>query len=367
MTTRLAPVTDGPLKGRGTARNPAGRFEAVARVAVDDGWDGLADRAEALAEDGIATEVREEASKSAITRNTSPDVPFDRSVNPYRGCEHGCIYCFARPSFAFYGLSPGLDFETKLTARTDIAAVLERELAAPRYRPAPLALGANTDPYQPVERRLRITRAVVEVLARTRHPFGIITKGGLVTRDIDLLAPAAADDTAHVAVSITTLDPDLARRMEPRAAGPTQRLRAVAALADAGVPVTVLASPMIPGLNDHELEAILAAAREAGATRANTILVRLPNELASLFEDWLHTHAPDRAKRVLSRIRQARGGKLNDARFGTRLRGDDAHARLLRHRFEKACARLGLEGRRWDMRTDLFRPPTPRGGQYALL
>lgn len=347
----------GSIKGRGTARNPVGRFEGHRRALTDDGWHTLNLLAEEEVENGWPTEVRFETSKSAITRNSSPDVPFDRSINPYRGCEHGCIYCFARPTHAYYGLSPGLDFETKLTARNNLPELLERELSAVNYKPAPLALGANTDPYQPIERQLELTRGVVVVLTRTRHPFGIVTKSALVTRDIDLLTPAAADGAAHVSISLTTLDRDLARKLEPRAASPHRRLQAIEALAKAGIPVAVLASPMIPGLNDHELEAILTAGRDAGATDANTILVRLPLEISDLFQDWLRAHHPLKADRVMNLIRGCRDGKDYRSNFGTRMRGTGGYADLLMTRFKKARKRLGLNQDRWEVVGDHFQSP----------
>ncbi len=356
-----------PARGRAAVSNRAGRFEPHGRDPFDDGWGGL----EALADRKVETTVTWEQPKAAINDVRSPDVPFERSLNPYRGCEHGCIYCFARPTHAFHGLSPGLDFETKLIAKRNLAQLLRRELAGRRYTPRPIALGANTDPYQPVERTLGITRSVLEVLAETGHPFGIITKSAAVTRDIDLIAPVARQAAAHVSVSVTTLDPRLARAMEPRAANPTRRLAAIRALADAGIPVAVLASPMIPGLNDHELEAILAAGRDAGATMANTILVRLPLEIAPLFQEWLHQVAPGRADRVMSLIRQCRGGDVYDSRWGIRMRGVGPYADMLSARFRAACRRLGFGKRGWDLAVDQFRSPrhqdASKSAQLALL
>jgi DNA repair photolyase len=312
------------------------------------------------------TELFVDAAKSVITFNRSPDVPFDRSINPYRGCEHGCIYCYARPSHAFFDLSPGLDFETKIGCKPDAAALLRRELAHPDYRCAPIALGANTDAWQPVERRLAITRAILEVLAETRHPVTIVTKSALLERDLDLLAQMARDDLVQVLFSVTTLDDALARCMEPRAARPARRLAAMAQLAAAGVPVGVLFAPLIPALNDHEMEAVLAAAREAGAESAGYVLLRLPHELAQLFTDWLERHYPERAGHVLSLLAQLRGGRTNDPRFGHRMRGDGVFADLYRQRMQRACERLGLNRTRRELDTTRFRPPAQPGAQLAL-
>lgn len=341
------------FKGRGTAQNPAGRFEAFATSAFDDGWDSIADDAERKP----VTEIICDQSRSIITKNDSPDVPFDRSINPYKGCEHGCIYCFARPTHAYLGMSPGLDFETKIVCKPRAAELLRETLARRGYVAQPLALGANTDPYQPLERKQRITRGVLEVLHEHHHPVGIVTKSDLVLRDRDLLAPMAARRLAQVFVSITTLDPELARRMEPRAASPHRRLRAIEGLNAAGIPVGVLASPMIPGLNDHELDLILCAAAKAGARSAGTILVRLPHELKDLFSDWLEVHYPDRKKRVLALIRECRGGALNDAQFGSRMRGSGPYADMLGRRFEAARTRYGLAGRRYHLDCSAFVPP----------
>lgn len=346
-----------PRKGRGAASDPGVRFERLRHEAVDDGW-GTAE--ERLAEPGPATEVLIDRSRGIIARNDSPDIPFDRSINPYQGCEHGCVYCYARPSHAFWGLSPGLDFETRIVAKPDAAGLLRRELARPSYACAPISLGANTDPYQPVERRLRITRAVLEVLAETRHPVGIVTKSDLVLRDLDLLASMARDGLARVDISLTTLDRDLARRLEPRASAPHRRLAAMRTLAAAGVPVGVMAAPVIPALNDHEIEMVLGEAAAAGALGAGYVLLRLPLEVAELFTAWLHEHRPARAARVLSLLRQCRGGRLNDAAFGSRMQGGGPYARLIAQRFAQACRRFGLDrGRMTPQRTDLFRPPRP--------
>lgn len=352
----------GVRRGRGATLNPAGRFEPAERAPFDDGWGSL----EALAgEPAPATEVRADAARTVITRNQSPDIGFDRSINPYRGCEHGCIYCYARPSHAYLGLSAGLDFETRIFAKHDAARLLRAELARPGYRPAPIALGTNTDPYQPVERRLAITRAVLEVLLETRHPFTITTKGAGILRDLDLLAAAAERGLVRVDVSVTTLEPTLARRMEPRAAAPWRRLEVIRALRAAGVPVGANLSPVVPGLNDHEIEQVAAAVAEAGAGWLNAILLRLPYEVKELFSAWLAAHYPERAARVLSLLRQCRAGRLNDPRFGHRMRGSGPLADLIAARFARARRRHGLD-RPPELRCDLFRPPAA-DGQLRLL
>ncbi|MGE7993117.1 PA0069 family radical SAM protein [Pseudomonas sp. NPDC089554] len=331
-------MTPTSLRGRGTASNPHNRFAPSRSVVEDDGW-----HQEVPPTQG--TEVRVELAKTIISRNTSPDLPFDRAINPYRGCEHGCIYCYARPSHAYWDLSPGLDFETKLIAKTNAAEVLEQQLSKPGYQCAPINLGSNTDPYQPIEREQRLTRRVLEVLLRYRHPVTIVTKGSLVLRDLDLLSELASQRLARVMISLTTLDDELKRTLEPRAAAPKARLRAIRVLREAGVPVGVLCSPMIPMVNDHELERLLEAAKEAGAQSAAYMLLRLPLEVAPLFEQWLHDHHPQRAAHVLSLIRQSRGGELYDSRFGARMRGEGVFADLLAQRFAKAMRRLGFEGR----------------------
>lgn len=328
-----------PIHGRGATGNPDNRYAAHVREAFDDGWGGLDAEPAPL-----RTELFVDSSRSVITYNDSPDVPFDRSINPYRGCEHGCVYCFARPSHAWLGLSPGLDFESRLFHKPDAPALLRRELARPGYRCAPLALGSNTDAYQPVERKLGLTRALVEVLAEHGHPFSLVTKSALVERDIDLLAPLAAASLVQVAISVTTLDRGLARVMEPRAAAPERRLASIRRLSDAGVPVTVLMAPLIPFLNDHELEAVLAAARAAGAVAAGYVLLRLPHEVKDLFQDWLVAHFPLKAERVLGRLRDCRGGRDYDGRFGSRMRGEGEYADLLRRRFQLAHRRLAFPG-----------------------
>lgn len=350
-----------PLQGRGSRLNPDTRFADWQRAAFDDGWDAAGD-----APVPRPTVLMVDTARSVICRNTSPDVPFSQSINPYKGCEHGCSYCFARPGHAYLGLSPGLDFETHIAWKPDAAAVLRRELAAPGYRCAPIALGINTDGWQPLERRLGLSRQLLHVLAETRHPVSIVTKSALIERDADLLADLARDDLVQVMFSITTLDPDLARRMEPRAASPARRLAAMDCLRRAGVPVGVLCAPLIPALNDHELEGVLAAAKGAGAETAGYVLLRLPRELQALFTDWLQAHFPDRAAHVLSLLRQLRGGKLNDPRFGHRMRGQGVLADLYSQRLARARQRLGLDRPRRTLNTGAFRPPAPDGAQLRL-
>ncbi|MGF1625364.1 MAG: PA0069 family radical SAM protein [Alphaproteobacteria bacterium] len=343
-----------PRKGRGAVSNRDGRFEVLRSEPADDGWPAWDD---GLVPEALRTTVTPDRAKTVITRNTSPDISFDRSINPYRGCEHGCVYCFARPTHAYLGLSPGLDFETRLFAKQDIAETLRRELSRPRYRCAVIALGVNTDAYQPVERRLRRTRAVLEVLSAFNHPVGLITKSHAVLRDLDLLAPMAAANLASVAVSLTTLDPELARRMEPRAPSPANRLRAIRALAEAGVPVTVMAAPMIPSVNDIELERILEAARDHGATSAGYVLLRVPLEIEGLVAEWLEAHRPGQARRVFALLRQAHQGKAYRSEFGTRMRGSGPYADMLGRRFTLATRKLGLNRRQWALDTTQFRVP----------
>ncbi len=347
-------------RGRGAVSNESGRFETHRREIVDDGWDSAADLPP------LPVEVMREAAKSIIARNRSPDLPFDRSINPYRGCEHGCIYCFARPSHAYLGLSPGLDFETKLTVKTNATALLRKTLDKPGYVPAPIVLGANTDPYQPIERDHGITREIVEVLLAYRHPFSITTKSALVTRDLDLLGEAAALGIVRVAMSVTTLDHRLSRAMEPRCSAPHARFRAIQTLAEAGVPVMAMTAPMIPALNDHEMEALLQTARDAGATSAAYVALRLPREIASLFREWLEEHYPNRAGRILGHIRTMHGGKDYDAEWGKRMTGIGPYAQLMAMRFKTATARLGLRNLRMEQRCDLFRPPPRPGDQLDL-
>jgi DNA repair photolyase len=352
-----------PRKGRGAVTNISGRYEALERVRVDDGWPGLEEERDPWLE----TTVLPDASRSIIAHNESPDVPFDRSINPYRGCEHGCVYCFARPTHAWLGLSAGLDFETKIFAKHEAAKLLEAAFAKASYQPDVIALGTSTDPYQPIERELRITRQVLEVMARCRHPVAIVTKSNLVLRDLDILAPMAERRLVKVMVSVTTLDRELARRLEPRAPTPALRLEAIRRLSQAGVPTGVLAAPMIPALNDSEMEAILAAAAEAGADTAGYVLLRLPLEIKGLFEEWLETHVPDRKARILKLIRETRGGRLYDPTFGRRMKGQGLYADLLNQRFRLACKRRGLDRRDWAFDLNLFRRPAADPNQLPLL
>lgn len=354
-----------PLSGRGATANPDPlRTGALLREADGD-W--LDDR------DGIdgappplRTTVTVETPRTIITRNTSPDISFDRSINAYRGCEHGCVYCYARPTHAFHDLSPGLDFETSLFAKPDAAKLLRAELAKSGYRAAPLAIGTNTDPYQPIERDWRITREVIEVMAEAKHPLLITTKSDRILRDTDLLAAMARDNLVHVAISVTTLDAKTARTLEPRASAPAKRLAAIRKLNEAGVPTQVNISPVIPAITDHEIEAIMAAAANAKAVRASYILLRLPHEVAPLFRAWLDTHYPDRAAKVMHIVQGMRGGRDNDPEFGSRMRGTGVWADLIRTRFKKAAAKHGLDRRATDLRCDLFERPEV-GGQLRLL
>ncbi|WP_112309645.1 PA0069 family radical SAM protein [Pseudogemmobacter bohemicus] len=347
-------------RARGAGQNETGRYEPHRREAVDDGWD--LPEEDAL----LRTEISLEPAKSALSRNNSPDLPFDRSVNPWRGCEHGCIYCFARPTHAYLNLSPGLDFETKLFAKPGIGQQLDRELRAKSYKVAPIALGTNSDPWQPAEVRYRVTREVVEVLAAFQHPLAITTRGTLIERDIDLLAPMAALGIARVGISITTLDQGLARRMEPRAPAPARRLQIIRRLSEAGIPVRLMLAPVIPGLTDHEIEPLLEAAQEAGATSASWISLRLPQEVAGLFRDWLERAEPGRATKVMNRVREMQGGKDYDATFGKRMRGEGLWSRLIADRFRRASAKLGLDQPQPALRCDLFRVPFARGDQLGL-
>src|SRR5215475_2354442 len=358
------PVLPKTRKGRGAASNDSGRFETERRTSFDDGWD-TADEEPAP----LTTTLTVDKTRTIIARNDSPDIGFDRSINPYRGCEHGCIYCFARPTHAYLGLSPGLDFETKLLMKPDAARLLEQELRRPGYEPAPIAMGTNTDPYQPIEREHRITRGILEVLRDFNHPVGIVTKSALIQRDIDILAPMAEKRLAHAFVSISTLDRDLARKMDPRAPTPPRRLETIRALAGAGIPVGVMSAPMIPALNDQEMERVLEAAVEAGATAASYTVLRLPLEIKDLFTEWLEAHAPGRAQHVLELIRGVRGGELYDSAWGKRMRGEGPYAELLRRRFQLARKRLGLDAykARWDLDLTLFKPPPKAGDQLTLL
>lgn len=336
----LGPRPPAARKGRGAVSNLQGRYEVNGREAFDDGWehDDEAPR--------YKTVVTDEYAKSILSRNTSPDIPFNVSLNPYRGCEHGCIYCFARPTHSYLGLSPGLDFESRLFAKVNAADLLRRELARPGYVPEHIAIGVNTDAYQPCERERRLTRQVLEVLHECQHPAGLITKSSLIERDIDLLAPMAAKDLACAAITLTTLDPEIARTLEPRAAAPARRLRTIRTLAQAGIPVSVSVAPIIPFVTEPEIEKILEAARDAGATGAHYVVLRLPHEVNPLFQEWLQAHFPERAQRVMNRVRDMRGGKDYDSDFAKRMHGEGVWADLIRQRFQKAVDRLGMTGLR---------------------
>ncbi len=344
------------MKGRGAASNTPSRFLSSRSVSESDGWE----RAEDAQPAGVATELGPDLTRRLITRNQSPDIPFDRSINPYKGCEHGCIYCFARPTHAYLDLSPGIDFETRIFYKTNVRETLTAELARPGYRCRPIAMGTNTDPYQPAEKIRRVTRTVLEVLLEHDHPVSIVTKGQLILRDLDLLGELARRGLVSVAVSLTTLDNELKARLEPRAAGPAARLRVLRELSSAGVPTGVMVAPVIPFLNDHEIEAMVQAAAEAGARSANYILLRLPLEVKDLFEEWLNVHYPLRAERVMNAIRASRGGKAYDAAWGRRMRGDGVFADLIARRFQGAARKHGLlreQRGQNELRTDLFRPP----------
>ena len=355
-------LPDTPRKGRGAVSNRTGRFEAFEHVAVDDGWPG-----DGEAPPPLRTHLCIDTARKVVTYNKSPDIPFDRSVNPYRGCEHGCVYCFARPTHAFYGLSPGLDFESRLFFKPNAAELLKRELRDPKYRVEPIAIGTNTDPYQPIDREKEITRRILEVLRDFGHPVTIVTKSALVLRDLDILAPMAARGLATVAISITTLDRRLARIMEPRAPTPPKRLAAMKTLSTAGVPTKLLAAPMIPAINDMEMERLYEAAADAGAWGAGYILLRLPLEIGDLFEEWLAAHFPARAKHVMSLIRQCRDGAAYRAEWGKRMTGAGDYANILRKRHKLAIRRFGLEGRGPDLDAGLFEPPPAPGDQLSLL
>ena len=360
----------GARKGRGAITNPAIRFDRHNTVAFDDGWDTMEDEAAELPP--LATTLIRDSSRTALAWNKSPDIGFDRSINPYRGCEHGCVYCFARPTHAYLGFSPGLDFETKLLFKPQIAELLEAALRKPGYTAAPVALGSNTDPYQPVERTLKLTRAVLEVLEQFNHPVAVVTKSAGVLRDIDILSRMAARGLARVCLSVTTLDAKLARILEPRASTPERRLDAIARLSEAGIPVAVLAAPMIPAVNDMELERILERAASQGADRAGYVLLRLPLELGEIFEAWLHQHMPERAAKVMALVRQTRGGEIYDSRFGQRQTGSGPYAEMLARRFQVATRRLGLDRRQQGhtgpegLRADLFAVP-PKPGEAVQL
>jgi len=361
MTVVSSPNVAPPRRrGRGATLNRSGRFEREIREDFDDGWGALEDLP------AFSAQIAHERPKTLITRNDSPDVGFERSINPYRGCEHGCVYCFARPTHAYLGLSPGLDFETRLTVKDGAADLLRRELSAPGYQPKAVAIGANTDPYQPIERRFRAMRDILQVLADANHPVAIVTKSAHVLRDLDLLRAMAAKGLVKVALSITTLDRKLARAMEPRASTPERRLEAITKLADAGVPTAVMVAPIIPGVTDPEMETILTRAQAAGASEAGYILLRLPQETQDIFAAWLLENFPDKYRKVMALLRSTREGKLYDSSWGKRMTGTGPYAWTLGRRFELACGRLGLGARKVKLRADLFSPPQASGVQLSL-
>jgi DNA repair photolyase len=347
-------------RGRGTVSNASGRYEPIARIAFDDGWRSIEELPP------FKTTVTEDSTRKIIARNESPDISFDRSINPYRGCEHGCVYCFARPTHAYLGLSPGLDFESKLFAKPNAAALLERELSAKNYEPRTMAIGTNTDPYQPIERQYKIMRGILEVLERAGHPVGIVTKSSLVLRDLDILSRMAERNLIKVALSVTTLDAQLARKMEPRAATPTRRLEALRQLSAAGIPTTVMVAPIIPVVNDHEIERILDAASIAGVKEAGYVLLRLPLEIRDLFKEWLTEHFPDKVNHVFKLIRDMRGGKDYDSTWGTRMKGTGPYAWMIGRRFEVACEQLGLNIEKRTLTTEHFQPPVKGAEQLNL-
>jgi DNA repair photolyase len=347
-------------RGRGTLSNASGRYEAVARIAFDDGWQSLDELPP------FKTEVQNDATRKIITRNESPDISFDRSINPYRGCEHGCVYCFARPTHAYLGLSAGLDFESRLFAKPDAPALLERELAAPSYTPRTIAIGTNTDPYQPIEKKYEIMRGILQVLERAGHPVGIVTKSALVTRDIDILSRMAERNLVKVALSVTTLDPKLARTMEPRAATPGKRLEALRQLSEAGIPTTAMVAPIIPAINDADIERILDAAAMAGVQGAGYVLLRLPLEVRDLFKEWLMANYPDRFRHVMKLVRDMRGGKDYDSSWGQRMTGGGPYAWMIGRRFEAHCAKLGLNTERRRLTTEHFQKPVKGSEQLSL-
>jgi len=347
-------------RGRGAQSNASGRYEPLARVAFDDGWQSLEDLPP------FKTTVQVDATRKIITRNDSPDIGFDRSINPYRGCEHGCVYCFARPTHAYLGLSPGLDFESKLFVKPDAAELLERELSSPNYQAKVIAIGTNTDPYQPIDRRYQVMRRILEVLDRAGHPVGIVTKSALVLRDLDILARMAERKLAKVALSVTTLDAELARKMEPRAATPMRRLEALRRLSQAGVPTTVMIAPVVPALNDMEIERILEAAVTAGVREAGYVMLRLPLEVRDLFREWLMANYPDRYRHVMKLVRDMRGGKDYDSTWGKRMKGSGPYAWMIGRRFEVACEKLGINKSRPSLSTQLFRAPKAGSEQLNL-
>ena len=347
-------------RGRGTLSNASGRYEEIARIAFDDGWQSLEELPP------FQTTVSIDSTRKIITRNNSPDISFDRSINPYRGCEHGCVYCFARPTHAYLGLSPGLDFESKLFVKPDAPALLEKELSAASYQPRTIAIGTNTDPYQPIERKYQVMRGILEVLERAGHPVGIVTKSAMILRDLDILARLAERNLVKVAISVTTLDAKLARTMEPRAATPGRRLEALRQLSRAGVPTSVMVAPVIPAINDMEIERILDAAALAGVKGAGYVMLRLPLEVRDLFHEWLQANFPDRAAHVFKLIRDTRGGKDYDSTFGRRMKGEGPYAWMIGRRFETACEKLGLNRHKIALTTEHFRSPHPRAQQLSL-
>ncbi|MBX3552621.1 MAG: PA0069 family radical SAM protein [Pseudolabrys sp.] len=347
-------------RGRGTLSNASGRYEPLARIAFDDGWQSLDELPP------FKTEVSVDTTRKIITRNDSPDISFDRSINPYRGCEHGCVYCFARPTHAYLGLSPGLDFESKLFVKPDAAELLEKELASPNYQPKVMAIGTNTDPYQPIERRYQVMRRILEVLDKAGHPVGIVTKSALVLRDLDILARMAERNLAKVALSVTTLDSELARKMEPRASTPSRRLETLRRLSQAGIPTTVMVAPIIPALNDNEIERILDAAAAAGVKEAGYVLLRLPLEVRDLFREWLLANYPDRYRHVMKLIRDMRGGRDYDSTWGTRMKGTGPYAWLIGRRFEVACEKYGFNQKKRKLTTEHFQPGKSGAEQLSL-
>src|SRR6516225_10206971 len=355
-----AEIAAGRRRGRGAQSNASGRFEALSHVAFDDGWQSLDDLPV------FKTSVTVDATRTIIARNDSPDISFDRSINPYRGCEHGCVYCFARPTHAYLGLSPGLDFESKLFVKPDAPRLLERELSADGYQPRTIAIGTNTDPYQPIEREYRVMRGILEVLERCGHPVGIVTKSVLILRDLDILSRMASRNLVKVALSVTTLDPKLARVMEPRAATPARRLEALRELVKAGVPASALVAPVIPAINDAEIERILEAIAETGVRHAGYVLLRLPLELKDLFREWLIENFPDRYRHVINLIRETRGGKDYDSSWGKRQTGSGPIAWMIGRRFEVACERLGFNLTSVETTTEHFKPPRPSAEQLDL-
>ena len=366
MTTVLSStIRPESLRGRGALSNQTGRYEKQTRFLVDDGWDD-GWRSDDATPPTLRTEVIHDATRSIIARNKSPDLSFDQSINPYRGCEHGCIYCFARPTHAYLGMSPGVDFESRLFAKPNAAALLAKELSAPGYVPKTIAMGTNTDPYQPLEKKMRITRSILEVLRDFRHPVAIVTKSPLILRDLDILSDMARMGLAKAALSVTTLDRKLARMMEPRAGTPTRRLQAIQGLSDAGIPAGVMFAPAIPALNDHEMEAVLNAAAGYGARSAGYVLLRLPFEIKDLFREWLDVNVPDRAKHVMALVRQMRGGKDYDSNWNTRMTGTGAYAQVMARRFHMAVKRLGLNQPSAPLAVHKFKRPPRLGDQLAL-